>query len=880
MTKSSAKPGGTGADESELAADDLGKYRAKRDPAKTTEPFESSPKDGSGETFVGAFVVHLHDARRRHYDLRIQIGSALTSFAVPRGPSLDPADKRLAVQTEAHPLDYLDFEDVIPEGLYGAGPMIAWDIGRVAYQEGSAEEGLKRGDLKIELFGHKLKGRFAIVETSRRSAPAPGRAEQPQWLLIKKQDAFSQAGVGITEARPRSVLSGLTISELGQKAEVGASVEQHAAEAGATKADVDVKELVPMLCATTDPPFGRAGWIYELKLDGVRIIADKSGDSVALRYRSRRGATLAYPEIARAVRSLAAERVVLDGEIVAFDGEGRPNFQRLARRIHVGTPFEVKRASIEVPVVYLAFDMLAIGGRDLRSLPLLKRKELLQELVRGDGLVRTLDHIEDGEALYKFCGEQEIEGVVAKKAASRYRPGPDRSEDWIKVKREREADFVVVGWIDGRGGRGDLGSIEVASWSGERLVHRGRVGSGFDHKELRAMLERVQSLETDASPAEGDVMPTTRTRHFTRPELVVSVAFSGWGESGHLRHPRYRGLRADMDPRKCVGAPGVEVLDVPPPLEETEPAVASSSASEPVHTTRVALTNQDKVFWPDEGFTKGQLCEYYAAISDTALPFLKDRPVMLVRYPDGINGKNFYQWRPPRGTPDWIRTFQIKSEEHDGKNVSVFIMDNAEALLHIANLGCIPLHILASRIDSLTNCDFLTVDFDLAGNPFRYAVQLALTLKETLEELGFVGYPKTSGQTGMHVLIPVGPGVPFAAAKMLLELIGRLVLVHHTDIATMERRKERRDGKVLIDIGQTGRSRTIVSPYSVRATAGARVSAPLFWDEVHLALDPARFDMFSMPGRAAEIGDPLEGMLEQRPDVPQAIAKMEKILKR
>lgn len=855
----------------DVAPDDLGEYRAKRDPGRTVEPFAAERKASAGATAGGRFVVHLHDATRRHWDLRLQIGGALSSFAVPRCPSLDPADKRLAVQTEPHPLEYLLFEDVIPEENYGAGPMIVWDLGKVRYLEGTAEEGLARGDLKFELHGHKLRGRFALVETSRRKGLRPN--EKPQWLLIKKEDEFARPGYDVSVEEPRSVLSGLTVEELAEKPRVLAELDAELDAVGAPRGSVDVGALVPMLCALSGAGLEQRGWIYELKLDGVRIVADKTGDDVALRYRTLRAATAAYPEIARAVRALGPHRVVLDGEILAFDDRGRPSFERLGRRIQARRPLDVEQAQLEVPVVYVVFDVLAVGDRDLRGLPLRARKQVLSRVVRGAGLVRTLDHAEDdGRPLWTFIEQTGIEGLVAKRGSSRYLPGPARTDDWVKLKRERAEDFVVVAWLEGKGGRG-LGSLEIATWVGDRLVGRGGVGSGLDDRTVRELSRRLADLEIDAGASVRRGPRGDRARHAVKPELVVRVQYAGWTEGGHVRHPVFVGVRDDLEPSACRAAPGEELLEAA--VAAPVPAVASAPPAAPTRAPpRVQLTNQDKVFWPVEGYTKGDLCRYYAAIADTLLPFLRDRPVMLVRYPDGIEGKSFYQWNAPVGTPDWLRTFQVRSEEHDGKDVTVFIVDSADALLHIANLGCIPLHVLASRADSLDTCDFLTIDFDLGGRPLRDGVVLALSLRELLDELGFVGYPKTSGQTGLHVFVPLGPGVPWDAAKLLVELVGRLLVLRHPELATMERRVASRGGKVYVDTGQTGPSRTIVAPYSVRAYSGARVSTPLGWDEVHLALDPARFDVFTVPARVADVGDPLAGLLDERPDVGAALARL------
>lgn len=857
---------------SQPSAAELTAYRNKRDPARTNEPFAAERKDSTRETKHGRFVVHLHAASRTHYDLRLQIGGTLRSFAVPKGPSLDPNVKHLAVHTEDHPLEYLDFEAVIPAGNYGAGAMIVWDRGAIRYLETTAEEGLKIGKLDFELWGFKLKGRFALVHTGRRK----GAKEENQWLLIKKEDAFSGTA-DITE-QIYSVLSSLSVIELTHKREVGEELEARALALGAAAGLPDFKVFEPMLCALSGATLDEADRIYELKLDGVRIVATKQHDTVALRYRNGRGATGSYPDVARAVRSLAPENVVLDGEIVALDEAGRPNFQRIGPRIHARKPLDVLRLSLEIPVYYLVFDILAIGTCSLLGVPLSQRKQLLKALLPGNGVLRAVDYFqEQGQQLFDFCRLQHLEGVVAKKANSLYRPGPRRTEDWVKIKCERDDDFVVIGWLPGKGSRGELGSLCIASYQGGRLTFTGRVGSGMDGEAMKQLLPRLKELETKDYPAHGEIPEDLKGATFTRPLLVVQVRYNSWTDEGRLRAPVFLGIRADRDPGECRAEPPEAWLDA---------AVSEAAESEPVETgaqeRRVVVTNRGKIFWPEEGYTKGDLCDYYASVAPVMLRFLKGRPVVLVRYPDGILGKSFYQWNVPQGTPAWLRTLELtreeRSDESEGRK-TVFLLDDPEALVHIANLGCIPLHVLACREHTREACDFLTVDFDVGERPFEDAVRLALTLRGLLDEIGLVGFPKTSGQKGLHVLVPLGPGVPFGAAKLLVELLGRCLLLRHPDISTMERRISKRGAKVLLDVGQTGRSRTIVAPYSVRAYPGATVSTPLNWDEVHLALDPRAFNLASVPVRLAELGDPFERFFETAPDLTAALSRMEQKLR-
>lgn len=858
--------------------DELKQYRAKRDPAATNEPFAVT-QPTSGETWGGDFVVHLHDATRRHYDVRLQVGSVLKSFAVPRGPSLDPREKRLAVQTEDHPLSYLDFEDVIPDDNYGAGPMIVWDIGRVRYLENTPEQGIPKGKLDFVLQGRKLRGRFALVETTDRIKPRP---KQRQWLLLKKQDAHVVEEPGPVEKEPQSVFSGLCVEELVERPKLAQALIEQAVQLGAKPSVAGSTRYTPMLCATEGASLTDSERLYELKLDGVRVLAHRNGDSVQLNYRSGRVAGVSFPEVQRAVQTLFATKFVIDGEIVAFDEAGRPNFQRLAKRFAVTKPFEVRAAMAEVSVVLCVFDILELGDWDVTGLTLLQRKALLAQLVRGKGLIRYLDHLDaNGEPLIRLCEQRGLEGVISKVKHSTYHSGA-RSTDWVKHKVEEEEEFVVVGWVAGSGSRSDLGALELGSYRGDTLVYRGRVGSGFSDQLLRAMKQDLSALATDAFqcielPEEG-----MGQSYPLLPEWVVRVRFLQWTPEGRLRMAVMREWLQEASPERCTAAPREEIEQraLAGELEVEAPPVAPVSTrvqgSVPTKARKVVLSNTDKVFWPEEGYTKGQLLTYYEQVAPWLLPHLERRPVMLVRYPDGITGKSFYQWNVPAGTPDWVQTLTVREEERDGKDVVTFLIDSVDALLHVINLGCIPIHVLAARTPDLSCCDFLTIDFDLGEHPFSLAVRMALELRQLLADVGLLGYPKTSGQSGLHVLIPMGGLVSFDVAKGMVELLGRLLQRKFTDEATMERRVSKRGGRAYIDTGQTGRSRTIVGPYSVRAHPGGRVSTPVHWDEVHLALRPDRYTMFSVPELLRDRGDPLEGWLDVRPDLASVLGKLER----
>lgn len=859
----------------------LDKYRDKRDPALTNEPFSAERKVRSeGHTWAGRFVIHQHDASRMHFDVRLQVGNTLQSFAVPRGISLDPKDKHLAIHTEDHPLEYLFFEDVIPEGNYGAGSMIAWDTGGVTYLETSAEDGIARGKIDFVLSGLKAKGRFAFIATGRRRADtglAGTKNAAQEWLLIKKSDAHSIEGdaAHLAETMPRSIFSGLTVKELPDKAKLGKQLEDAAAELAArypTSAATERKGdiVVPMVCATEGAPQRSVDFLYELKLDGVRIIAEKNGSDVRLTYRTGRITTRNYADVARSVSKLIVPRVVLDGEIVAFDDVGRPTFGRLAPRIQGRKQNDILKAEAEVPVVYMVFDVLEIGGHNLRPVPIEERKALLRRLLPALGLARPLDHIvERGDALFQLCEAQGLEGMVAKRRGSVYLSGPQVSGHWVKVKREEDADFVVVGYTLGKTSEGVLGALGLGSYVGDRFVYRGRVGSGFTDKLRRELFESLGAIVTDKFatqvPEDAHLIPV-------RVQMVVRVKSHGFTEDGHLRAAVFQGVRADVDPEECTAGPNDEIAHDAPLLSQDEGVSDARDARR-----RVVITNREKVYFPEDQLTKGDLLDYYEAVAPVMLPHLAKRPVVLVRYPDGIYGKNFYQWRAPDGTPDWVRTFELYDDDKQverGTGKAAFLIDSTDALLHIANLGCIPIHVLAGRENTREDCDFITIDFDIAERPFKDAVIMALSLREILEDLSLVGFPKTSGQRGLHVLVPLGPGVPFESAKILCELLGRVLVGRHSDISTMERRIEKRGEKLYVDTGQTGRSRTIVAPYSVRAIQGARVSTPLRWEELHLALDPSAFSILTVPERIAAQGDPMRELLEVRPNLPRVLQEL------
>lgn len=768
-----------------MASTKLGRYHEKRAPFATNEPFGDETERlgevaGSG-TESGAFVIHLHDATRRHYDIRVEVGGELLSFAVPKGPSLNPSDKVLAVKTEDHPLEYIEFEDVIPEGQYGAGSMIVWDRGLVTYVEGPAEDELAVGKLHVDFRGLKLRGRFAFVKLGARD---PSKTTGNEWLLFKKPDDWASVERKITDELPRSVLSHLTVQELRERTRIEETRLAHAAAFGAKEDRAEIARLFardgscPLMqpSGDLDSTLTKRGVLYDVELDGVRVLATRDGDVVTL---SRWGGAgevehieAFYPDVVRALRALPVRRVALDGELVAFDATGHPNVALLAQRVARISKGETLRATITTPVVLVVKDMLALGELDVRPLAITARRELVAALLPSVGFLRAAEPLEGDEA---------------------------------RVLSSAAALGITTVTVKAKGGAYDP---STKAWSTRSTGIAPRSRAAIDHRAV--------------------------------------------------------------DPRTAL--------------------------------RNVIVSNRSKIFWPAEGYTKGDLVDYYEAVADTLAVYLKNRPVILVRYPDGIEGKSFFQWNVPVGMPPWVRTMTMHEIE-DYKAVPsvpsaspprssgrrappssgtpssktpkrVFLVDDTSTLLYIANLGCIPLHVLASRAPDLTRADFLTIDFDVKQSELRHAVTLAKTLRELLDSIGLLGFPKTSGQTGLHVLVPLGRGQTFETARMLADLLGRLLVEAHPDIATMDRVVNRRGTKVYVDTGQTGTSRAIVAPYSVRAVAGATVSTPLDWSEVDVGLDPRDFTIKTVPERLRARGDLYDGLLTTEPNIASAVTRL------
>ncbi len=837
--------------------DKLARYRHKRKAGATPEPF-GGPESGAGER-PGLFVVQKHAATSLHYDFRLEIGGVLVSWAVPKGPSLDPAEKRFAAATEDHPLEYGDFEGIIPKGNYGAGAVILWDQGRADHLI-DPEEGLRDGKLLFDLYGYKLRGQFTIFRLK----------TDKEWLMVKKPDAaatgLDSAGMG-----ERSILSGLTVEELRDGASRREAIAAELERLGAKRRAVRPERIKVMLAQLQPDAFSRKGWIFELKYDGYRVVAGRDEPAAAgkpevrLFYRSGREATVVFPDVVRFLTKLPY-RLVLDGEVVVLDETGKPSFQLLQKRALLTRRSDIERATAPYPATYFVFDLLGFEGHDLRGLPLTERKRLLKEVLPPAGPIRYADHIEErGEAMYEQVGQMGLEGVVGKDANSLYRGG--RSPKWIKVRAERTGDFVIVGFTRPKASRPGFGALHLGQYSGSELIYAGRVGTGFDDKllnELRAQMDGIACKK----PAVSGEIPTTKEHVWIEPELVVEVRFIEYTEVGQLRHPVFVRLRDDKRPIECVRD------DAPP--EFVEEAGGEEPRQNVDERPTVAVTRPEKVFWPEEGYTKGDLDAFYQATSPWLMPFLRDRPVVLDRYPDGIDGKSFFQKKAPDFVPEWVVTREIWTEEEEsGEEARYYLANDEQALRYLVNLGAIPLHVWHSRLDTLQHPDWCVLDLDAKDAPFAFVVSAAREIHRLTKDIGLPTFVKTSGATGLHVMIPLAASLTYDQSKQLGEVLCKMISQRLPEETSIARLPSGRKGKVYLDFLQNGYGKLIVAPYSVRPKPGAPVSTPLRWTEVNAKLDPQKFTIKTVPPRLRRMkSDPWAKVLTTVPDLPKVLGKL------
>jgi bifunctional non-homologous end joining protein LigD len=765
----------------------LSEYERKRDRKKTPEPFGG--KQGKAKALT--FVVQRHDARRLHYDFRLERDGVLVSWAVPKGVPLKPGEQHLAVHVEDHPLEYGSFEGEIPKGNYGAGTVEIWDRGTYELIEEKRD-----GGLTVRLHGERLEGTWALV-------PAHLSGDEKNWLILRKRDD------GTASSGPRRIYRAM------------------------------------LATLTEELPRGD-GWQFEPKWDGYRALGYVRGGEAKLVSRNGNDLTQRFESVAKElVKALRTPDAVIDGEVVALDAQGKASFSAM----QTGSTH----------LAYEVFDLLEAEGEPVVDLPLTERRAQLEKLLARNPVVQISGSFDDGEALLEAAREQGLEGVMAKRVTSRYQEGR-RNRDWLKIKTHGRQEFVICGYTRGQGRRsGSFGALVLGVHRGGQWEWVGNVGTGFGERTITELLAKLEPLQRDEPPfAVVPKMPKVRKGDvvWVEPELVCEVEFAEWTHDGHLRAPSFQGLRDDK--------PAADV-------RRERPADAKEG--------RVKLSNLDKVFWPEDdpsgGITKGELLDYYAAVAHVLVPHLRDRPFTMRRYPDGAFGKAFFQKDAPKGMPEWIPRFrvQVSTRERPPKKrwIDAPMVNDADTLVWMVNMGCIDMNAWYSRFDRPDRPDFVLFDLDPSPDVgFPEVVQVALIVKQALDALGLVAFPKTSSADGMHVLVPVERRYTYAQTREFCEIVAGAIARTHRGLATTEWSKSKRKG-VLIDANQNGEGKTIASAYSVRPRAGAPVSTPMRWDEVNESLDAAAFTMDVVLERIRRHGDLFEGLLNTRQRLERAL---------
>jgi bifunctional non-homologous end joining protein LigD len=814
----------------------LTKYREKRTFDKTPEPEPSLPNSRKGPL---AFCVQRHHASHLHYDFRLEIDGALKSWAVPKGPTLDPADKRLAMMVEDHPLEYGNFEGVIPKGNYGAGSVMLWDRGTYEMLgEATTQEQLARGDFKFRLAGEKLNGDFAIVRTK--------RGKGNEWLLLKKKDAFAQTGWN-PEDYAFSVKSGRTQEEIAQNLEPVAASKS-----------ADLPTIAPMLAqiGKGDPPSGPE-WLYEIKWDGVRAICYIQNGRLRMLTRNNNAMERQYPELSILPHHIKASTAILDGEIAALDSRGLPNFELLQSRINVTDASAIATLSRNLPVVIFLFDLLYLEGRDLRGEPLIERKRLLKQILQPNEAIRYSEHFPGtGAELLEAAKAQGLEGIIAKRASSFYESR--RTSDWIKFKLSTSAEFVLCGMIKGE--REPFGALVLGIYDHGKLKWAGNVGTGFDRKKMDAIYAKLAPLATENCPLEPEKDLPKKGVVWTRPETVCEVRFSNWTDDNKLRAPVWVGLRPDIDPQECT-------RDEP----EERSMLLDASKSEEILTIdkhRLKFTNLNKLYYPKDKIAKRDLLNYYDAVAPLILPHLKDRPLSLKRYPNGIDAPFFFQKEVAESFPKWLHTA-------DADGIESVIGDDRATLLFLVNLGCIDHNPWMSRIGSLEHPDYMLIDLDPQDCGYEKIVEAAHVVKAKLDLAELESYPKTTGGDGMHIFVPLIARYTYEQVRSLAELLSTLVAAQRPDLFTTPRAVAKREkGKVYFDWQQIARGKTISAPYVLRAYPGAPVATPLAWREVTPRLRPEQFHLGNVLARFDRVGDLFAPVLASAQEIEPALQKL------
>jgi len=803
--------------------------RGKRqtDPARPPgKALEQSSQIAEGpEKKRGVFCVQKHDATRLHYDVRLEIAGVLMCFAVPKGPSYDPKVKRLAIETQDRPLTLLDLEARIPEGQYGAGDMLLWDLGTYETVPADRAEAMRaKGHLHVELFGEKLRGGWHFV---RPKGPGGSKAE---WLMFKAADATADPALDIVALRPESIKSGKSATR-GPRRVGASSAGRTASSLVQVVGDVARPTSIGELRIDLDV----AAYLYEIKYDGYRLRGVKAGDDVRLFTRGGHDWTARFAPIAAALRGLPAREVVIDGEVCVVDDAGHPSFQALqawlAGERHPEDP--------HTALAYVAFDLTWLDGRDLRDAKLEERRELLETLLQGSRAPLSFSRASAPTTMEELTGilatvrSAGLEGLVAKRRGSTYVPGP--SGLWRKLKFSQRQDCVIVGWVPMTGSREDLGALILAVFDEGKLRYAGRVGAGVDGPMRARLLAALAPLEVDKAAVS---VPRTPGARWVRPVLVCEVEHTERLRDGSLRTPVFVGLREDKAPEECTVDDGEPIAP--------EPAPAPSTATPAPALPR--LSSPSKVLFPRDGITKQDVLAYYVAIAPVLLPHLASRPITLQRWPDGIDDEAWYQHNAPSPLPAFVHFLAVEKRRR-------VIVDNVETLAWLANLAALTLHAWSSRVTNLEQPDYTILDLDPGEGSWKDVIRVALAIRTITESLSLPTAVKTSGQRGLHIVVPLAPGPTHDEATAFAGRVAEAVAKVLPDVATTERAKERRKGRLYIDYLINGRGKAVVAPYSIRAQDGAPVSTPLAWSEVTEQLDPRSFTIRTVPDRVAKHGD-------------------------
>jgi bifunctional non-homologous end joining protein LigD len=783
------------------AGDRLTDYRRKRDPQRTPEP----SGDGNGATSAGGsrrFVVQEHHATRLHWDLRLEHDGVAASWAIPNGIPEDPNENRLAVRTEDHPLEYLEFEGDIPKGEYGAGKMRIWDRGTY--------EAHKFDDAKVEVtfHGERLRGRYGLFPLKRRKGEPAGK----DWMIHRMDPAEDPD----REPMPERV--------------------------------------APMLARPGTLPADDERWAYEIKWDGVRAIVLSEPGRIRFESRNHNDISAAYPELKALNRALSSHRAILDGEIVAFDADGRPSFGRLQSRMHVRSESQARRLSKEAPVVLVLFDLLWLDGHSLMGLPYAERRARLRELGLDGAHWQTPEHVVgDGAAVLEASRRSGLEGIIAKRLDSPYEPGR-RSPCWLKIKNVRREDVVIGGWLPGEGRRRDrIGALLVGVEDDGRLRYAGRVGTGFTERELDRL--RGELTERDSSPFTKGAKPP-RGAVWVEPDRVAEIEFTEWTSDGMLRHPSYKGLREE--------APPSAFLDAGRPVR--------GGVEIDVGGRRLKVTNLDKVLYPKAGFLKRDVLEYLVHVAPVLLPHLQGRPLTLKRYPNGVDAGHFYEKQCPKHRPDWVVTAKVVASS---KTIDFCLVEDLPTLVWVGNLASLELHTSLSRAPQIERPTMMVFDLD-PGPPATIVecCRVGLWLHGMFENLRLESYAKTSGSKGLQIYVPLNvPDVTYDDTKGFSLAVAELLEGEQPDLVVSRMTKSIRAGKVLVDYSQNDEHKTTVNVYSLRAKDRPTVSTPVTWDEVRACLDsgdPERlvFHARDVLRRVADQGDLFAPVLSSVQQIP------------